>query len=190
MNLESNTEHPVDKRPAPPGLDAGGLGGSVRQGEPVRAAQWLLNSRLHPDLCIGVSQRWLAALIRSSRLLSDHEWSWDDLADLLHGVPDYPNLPRWIRNPRGWIRARFGRANAHLSPTKLAFIQQIERTSPHLQRRRAAEAAATRRDEIAALRAAIDACPYCDELGWHDADHTGHSPELRRCNHDGETGGW
>src|SRR4051794_25510718 len=87
-------------------------------------------------------------------------------ADLLHGYPEYTHLPRYIRNCRAWIRARFARSTPSLSPSNLRIIQQIERTSPALKHRRQAEAEQARRAEITARRSAIDACNLCDEQGW------------------------
>ena len=57
------------------------------------------------------------------------------------------------------------------------------------ERRAARENAALRerREEIAARRAAIDACPFCDELGWLPVPA---GVPVPKCNHDPDTGGW
>jgi hypothetical protein len=158
-----------------------------RQSEAARAAHWLLRSRLDPRICDDVSLRWLAAQIRGSHLLDRHEWTWDDLADQLHGYPEYAHLPHYIRNCRAWIRARLTRANPILSPGKLRIIHDIERHSPTLRRRRQAEAEQARRADIAQRRAVINACDLCDEQGWL---HVPADTPTVRCNHDPTTGGW
>lgn len=194
--LESRTVQPVDNRPASPGSDPeqrrpgeqrsdfaenGRTGPSegdrpkTRQSEAVRAAEWLLRSRLHPMVCDGVSVRWLAGIIRGSRLLAEWHWTWNDLADLIHGVPEHPHLPRYIHNPRGWIKARFKRSTGVLPPSKLKIIRQLD------------SGERARQADGAAKRAAIDHCPLCDEHGWLDTGPT--APDVR-CNHDPETGGW
>lgn len=219
----------VDKGPASPGSGQGGVQQGrnaadsaadgqtlppkadhpkVRQSEAVRAAEWLLQSRLHPDLCDDVSVHWLASLIRGSQLLSawdmtygdanerDAAWNfevppaWNELADQIHGVPEYTNLPRFIRNPRGWIKARFARADAQTPPSKSKILQRIEAASPALQQRRQAKIDQTRQAEITTLRAAIDGCPLCDEIGWLAADPTDPTAPVVKCTHDADTGGW
>ncbi|MFC0431098.1 hypothetical protein [Kutzneria buriramensis] len=215
-HLKSSSVQPVDKGRASPGSDmeelssvstedsisretspdlaaepgtapAEGDHPKARQSEAVRAAEWLLRSRLHPVVCDDVSVRWLAAQIRGSHLLDRWDWTWDDLADLLHGFPENTHLPRFIRSARAWIRARFQRATPALSPSKLKIIREIERTSPALRGRHQAEAEHVRQAEIAARRAAVAACGMCDELGWlHVPDGT---PTVR-CNHDPDTSGW
>lgn len=227
--MESIAVQAVDKGPASPGSDEGGSqqgrNGAdstadgqtpppkanhpkVWQSEAVRAAEWLLRSRLHPDLCVDVSAHWLAGLIRGSGLLStwdmtygdanerDAAWNfevppaWNELADQIHGVPEYTNLPRSIRNPRGWIKARFARADTHTPPSKSKILRRIEATSPALQQRRQAEIDHARHTEITTLRAAIDGCPLCDEIGWLAADPTDPNAPVVKCNHDPDTGGW
>jgi hypothetical protein len=209
--LKSRTVQDVDKGPASPGTDqeglsctetgpglaAEGLTGAVegdppkaRQSEAVRAAEWLLRSRLHPVLCEGISVRWLAAVIRGSRLLADWAWTWEDLADLIHGEPEYAQLPRWIRNPPGWIRARFRHAVGYLSPTKRKIIRNIERGSTAFEQRRQAELAEARRTLIRSTRTAIDACSLCDQLGWASADPSDPTAPSIKCTHNPETGGW
>lgn len=233
--LESSGVQVVDKGPASPGSDqedvragqngAGlAVGGQTassegdrptsRQSEAVRAAEWLIRSRLHPVLCEDVSVRWLAGLIRGSRLLSKWRWTWDDLADLIHGVPEYPHLPRHIPNPRGWIKARFKRAIPQLPPAALRqrlaepdtdrellhkhaqlvgaperVLELIIRDDETDQRRRD-RAERARLTEGAALRAARDACPMCDENGWLAADPTDPTAPVFRCSHEVESGGW
>ncbi|WP_346057000.1 hypothetical protein [Amycolatopsis dongchuanensis] len=227
--LKSRDVQVVDKRPATPGSDEEGVRSGrngadstvsgqtapsegdrprSRQSEAVRAAEWLLESRLHPDLCIGVSRRWLTSVIRGSGLLAAWNvthghaqneilggWNgvppaWNELADLIHGVPEYANLPRFIYNPRGWIKARFARADAHMPPSKSKIIRHIETTSPTLQERRQTKIETARQAEIAARRAAIAACQMCDEYGFFPADSTDPTAPVVRCNHDPETGGW
>ncbi|KAA2245880.1 hypothetical protein F0L68_41220 [Solihabitans fulvus] len=206
--LKSSSVQAVDNGPAAPGSDQGqvqvagngpdspaaGLTGpgegrcpKNRQSEAVRAAEWLLRSRLDPRLCDDVSVRWLAGVIRGSKLLSQHEWSWEDLADLLHGVPEFTNLPYFIRHCRKWIRARIRRAIPNLSPSKLKVIRDIERDSSAFQQRRQVEAGQARLAEIAARRAAINACGFCDENGMLDL---GNDAPVARCNHDPDTRGW
>jgi len=159
----------------------------ARQSEAVRAAQWLLRSRLDPDVCDGVSVRWLAAQIRGAHLLDRHDWTWEDLADLLHGAPEHLHLPRWIRNPRGWIRARITAATPTLPPRNLRIVLDIERGSDLLRQRRQAEQHEAARAEIASRRAAIGACRFCDDLGWFDL---GPDAPTARCNHNPDTSGW
>ncbi|WP_028927969.1 hypothetical protein [Pseudonocardia acaciae] len=183
--LKSSDVHPVDNRRAPRGPDQRVC--PPHQSEAVRAAHWLLHSRLDPRICDGVSLRWLAAQIRGSHLLDRHEWTWDDLADQLHGYPEYTHLPRYVRDCRAWIRARITRATPTLSPTKLRIIHHIERRSPALRRSRQAEAEHARRADIARRRAAIGACDLCDEQGWL---HVPADTPTARCNHDPSTGGW
>ncbi len=138
-----------------------------------------------------MSLRWLAAQIRASHLLDQHGWTWEDLADLIHGHPEHTHLPRYIANPRGWIRARFASAKPTLPPSKLRVVLDIERGSTLFQQRRRDAAEAARRSDIAARRAAIDACHLCDELGWllgwPDSDP---GAPVARCNHDPASGGW
>ena len=227
--LKSSAVQAVDKGPATPGSDQRGsqdtrngaeltTGGQTapaesdhpkaRQSEAVRAAEWLVRSRLHPDLCENVSVRWLAGVIRGSRLLTawnttygqasapDPAWNagvppaWNELADLIHGVPEYPNLPRHIRTPRGWIKARFARADPHLPPSKAKLIRRIEATSPALRQRHQADLDQARQAQIATLRAAIDGCPLCDEIGWLAADPTDPTAPVLKCTHDPNTSGW
>ncbi|GAB3161870.1 hypothetical protein GCM10027258_79700 [Amycolatopsis stemonae] len=206
--VKSSSVQPVDNRPASPGSDKKGAssikngpgsvaGGRTRgsegdrerapQSEAVRAAEWLLRSRLDPRVCDGVSVRWLAAQIRASHLLDRHDWSWEDLADQLHGYPEFTQLPRYIRSARGWIRARLARAEPALSPFKQRVIRDVERNSPILRQQQREAFEQARREEIAARRAAIDACELCDELGWL---HVPADTPTVRCNHDPETGGW
>lgn len=159
----------------------------TRQSEAVRAAQWLLRSRLDPRICDHVSVRWLASQIRGGHLLDRHDWSWEDLADQLHGYPEHAHLPYHVRDSRAWIRARIRQANPHLSPTKLRVVLDIERGSDLLRRRRREHLEAERQAEITARRDAINACPLCDEIGWL---HVHRSVPTARCNHDLESGGW
>lgn len=194
---KSTDVHPVENRRAPrdpdhPGsaehrLPAKTSRPRSRQSEATNAAYWLLRSRLDPRICDDVSLRWLAAQIRGSHLLDRYDWTWDDLADQLHGYPEYTHLPHYIRNCRAWIRARITRATPHLSPTKLRLIQHVERHSPALQRQRQTEREHKRKTEIAQRRAAINACNLCDEQGWL---HTPPNTPTARCNHDPATGGW
>lgn len=157
------------------------------QSEAVRAAQWLLRSRLDPRICDQVSVRWLAAQIRGTHLLDHHHWTWDDLADHLHGYPEHAHLPYHIRDCRAWIRARIRRATPTLSPTKLRIVLDIERGSDLLRRRRRAAREAERQAEITNRRAAINGCALCDEVGWIHVDS---SIPTARCNHDPDSGGW
>jgi hypothetical protein len=194
---KSSDVHPVDNRRASRGSEPTEVAKrdtptktgrpQSRQSEATRAAYWLLLSRLDPQICDGVSLRWLAAQIRGSRLLSRHEWTWEDLADQLHGYPAYTHLPRHIRDCRAWIRARISRATPTLSPTKLRIIQHVERHSPALKRRRQAEHEQARLAEITHRRAAINACALCDEQGWL---HVPPATPTVRCNHDPASGGW
>ena len=208
--LKSSPVQPVDNRRAPrdpehrgsehrkaseigPGCAAAartcqpeGQPSRTPQSEAVRAAQWLLRSRLDPRVCEDVSIRWLAAGIRGSTLLH-HQWTWQDLADQLHGYPEYTHLPRNIHNCRRWIRARLTRANPALPPSKLRIILNIERRSPLMRERHRQEREQARQAEITARRAAIAACDLCDELGWL---HLAHDVPTARCTHDPATGGW
>lgn len=169
------------------GAAAAGDPPPTKQSEAVRAAQWLLGARLDPNLCDGVSTRWLAAQIRAAHLLDRHAWTWEDLADLLHGAPEHLHLPRWIRNPRGWIRARFTNATPLLPPRKLRIVLHIERNSDLLRQRRESDQRDKQRAEIVARRAAIDSCGFCNDLGWLNL---GHEAPQARCSHDLSTGGW
>lgn len=214
-DLESNYVQPVDKRRAPRGSQnevpskiissVGDHDGPVdcipaaqtactQQSRAVEVAQWLLRKKLDVRLCTDVSVRWLAAVIRSSRLLEDHEWTPDDLLDLLHGHPEHLHLPRYIREPRAWIRARFGHANPTLSPTKLRLINYVEWSSPYMvarveqeRQRRLEQERQRQADERAAQRAAIAACGLCDEIGWLQIGLDG---PLTRCTHHAEDGGY
>lgn len=160
---------------------------SSPQSEAVRAAQWLLRSRLDPRICEQVSIRWLAAQIRGAHFLDRHGWTWNDLADQLHGYPEHTHLPYHIRDCRAWIRARIRRATPALPPTKLRIVLDIERGSDLLRRRRRDAREAERRADITSRRTAIDACPLCDEVGWIHVDP---SIPTARCNHDPDSGGW
>jgi hypothetical protein len=152
----------------------------------VRAAEWLLRSRLDPRLCEDVPVSWLATQIRAAQLLG-HHWTWQDLADQLHGYPEYTHLPRHIHNCRRWIHARLARATPALPPSKLRIIIDIERRSPLLRARHREEQERARQTEIDARWAAIHACDLCDELGWL---HVARDAPTVRCNHDPTTGGW
>lgn len=172
---------------AGPSEESAGDQSCARQSEAVRAAQWLLRSRLDPNLCDGVSVRWLAAQIRGAHLLDRHGWTWEDLADLLHGSPEHLHLPRWIRNPRGWIRARITNATPLLPPRNLRIVLHIERGSDLLRQHRDNDQQDKQRAEIAARRAAIDGCGFCNDLGWLDLGPG--APQVR-CNHNPSTSGW
>ncbi|WP_459220447.1 helix-turn-helix domain-containing protein [Pseudonocardia sichuanensis] len=175
---------PAGSGPAPRAV---GDTSSRPQSQAVQVAQWLLRSTLDIRLCEDVSVRWLAGQIRSSQLLDRYGWTRDDLLDLIHGQPEHPNLPRHIRNPRGWIRARLTSASPALPPSKLRHVLRIERSSEFFRGRAQAERAAEQRAEIAAQRAAIAACKLCDELGWL---HVARDTPTARCNHDPSAGGW
>lgn len=160
---------------------------SSPQSHAVRAAQWLLRRRLDWQVCDDVSVRWLAAQIRASHLLDRHGWTWEDLADLIHGRPEHTHLPRHIANPRGWIRARLTGAAPTLPPSKLRIILHVERHSDLFRQRREAAIDAAHRAAITATRAAINACQLCDELGWL---HVNRDTPTTRCNHDPASSGW
>jgi hypothetical protein len=66
-------------------------------------------------------------------------------------------------------------------------VTAIERSSPWFQNRHRAAAAAAQQAEITTRRAAIDACPLCNELGWLELSH---DTPTARCTHDPATGGW
>ena len=125
----------------------------------------MLHKTLDVVLCDGVSSRWLAAQIRGTHLLDRHGWTQEDLRDLLHGAPEHLHLPRHVRDPRRWIRARLAAADPHLPPTKLRKILAIERRSAFFQQRHAALEEERVATERADRRAAIDQCHRCDELG-------------------------
>ncbi|CAL9677636.1 hypothetical protein SUDANB95_07962 (plasmid) [Actinosynnema sp. ALI-1.44] len=150
-----------------------------------QAADWLLREGLDPLVCGGVSRSWLSAVIAGSGLLR-HEWTLGDLRDLIHGEPAHPHLPRFIREPKAWIRAQFAAADPVMPPRKARFINEVERSTQWFAARRASERQAKRQAEIAARRAAIDACKLCDEVGWL---HVTEGPTVR-CSHDQDTGGW
>ncbi len=128
------------------------------QSRSVNAARRLLRSLLQERLCTGVAERWLAAEIRASRLITDHDWTDQDLADHLHGEPERPRLPYEIRSPRAWIRARLRRADPDRPPSTM---------------RRTADA----------RRAAL-ACHRCDDDGYLQLPGL---PEAV-CSHEGEQG--
>lgn len=164
------------------------------QSQAVRAAQWLLRSRLDPRLCGGVSVWWLTNRIRETQLLDRHGWTWEDLADQLRGEPAYSHLPRDIPNPRGFLKARLAAASPALPPSRLRLVLHLERNGDLFRHRRETEqddaraaAAATLHAVAAARQAAIDACTLCDEHGWLDL-----GPQLpdARCTHDSSTSGW
>jgi hypothetical protein len=206
--LKSSYVRPVDKGRASRGSDKKGLPRAERSPDLLaaaqtteskgdrdrrrpsraqRAAERLLRSLLRPEVCQGVSIRWLTARLRASGLL-DVGWTEQDLADHLHGLPDFPQLPHFIRNCRGWISARLGRANPHLPPSRLEAIAVVESAAADVrQAARQAHLLRVRRQEAQDRRSAIDNCELCDELGWlHVADDV---PTVR-CSHDLETGGW
>lgn len=226
---ESNSAQPVDNRPASPGSDQGsplglaekapdsaaagltapseGKPAKARQSEAWRAAEWLIGSRLHPDLCEDVSVRWLAAVIRGSKLLTvwgekayygkaapvDPDWhavpdAWNELADLIEGMPEYAHLPHHIRNPRKWIRRRIRNADPLLPPSKLKIMRPAKAGLSQAETDRVA--AALRRAKGRSLRDAIAACPICDEHGWFHADPRDATAPDIRCNHNPATGGW
>jgi hypothetical protein len=206
--IVSSSPDAVDKRRAPRGLDQRGSrekrsdspaerrtrpseGRSVakRRSRAEWAARRLLRSTLDPRLCEDVSESWLAARLRSSGLLN-HGWTDQDLADHLHGYPQWPHLPHRISNCRAWISARLSKAEPHLPPHKLQLIDEVEKSSPWFQRRNRQEVdqrELARQAEIAQRRRAIDACGLCDELGWIEVPNG--TPTVR-CNHDSSTGGW
>jgi hypothetical protein len=95
----------------------------------VNAARRLLRSLLQERLCTGVSERWLAARIRASRLIVDHGWTDQDLADHLHGEPERPRLPYEIRNCRAWITARLARADPQRPPSTTRCIADARRAA-------------------------------------------------------------
>lgn len=158
-----------------------------RQCRAVQVAQRLLNARLDPSLCDGVSVRWLAGLIRGSHLLDRHGWTDEDLVDLLHGHPEHAHLPRYIRNPRAWIRARFAQATPTLPPSKLRIVLEVERDSAWFREQSQLERKARAAAAITERRAAIAACPLCDQLGWLQLAH---GVPTSRCTHDPATDGW
>lgn len=170
-----------------PAAARGGDRPSSPQSQAVRAAQWLLGSRLDLRVCDEVSVRWLTAQIRASHLLDQHSWTFEDLADLLHGRPEHTHLPRHVANPRGWIRARFAGATPTLPPSKLRVILRVERHSDLFRQRREARIDTAHRAAVAATRAAITACGLCDDLGWLHVDR--YTPTVR-CSHERASGGW
>jgi hypothetical protein len=175
---------PVERRTAPGEGDSR----SSRRSRAARAAEWLLRSRLDPRLCEGVSMRYLASLIRGSHLIDRHEWTPEDIADLLHGVGEYAHLPRYVHDPRAWMRARFSRAEPALPPRRLQLVERLERRSRLFgERRRRGDHEPSSRPDFGRRAVAIAGCSMCDELGWlHVADGT---PTVR-CSHDPDTGGW
>lgn len=152
--------------------------------EARQCARWLLNKTLDAVLVEGLDQDFenrLTSLIAGSGLLR-HGWTWDDLLDEIHGLPEHQHLPRWIRDPRAWITARITQAKPHLPPSTRQEILAIERTSKWF-----AEQPEKRREaERAARWAAIQACPLCDNNGLLDLP----GAPVVRCNHDPDSGGW
>ncbi|GAA2822666.1 hypothetical protein GCM10010470_67080 [Saccharopolyspora taberi] len=205
---KSNYVRGVDNRRAPRGSDKKGLS-SIENGPELpaeaktqgsatdarrkrpsraqRAAERLLRGLLRPEVSDGVSIRWLTARLRGSKLL-DYGWTEQDLADQIHGLLEYRHLPRHIHNSRAWISARLAKATPELPPSKQQAIRAVEVAAAD-ERRAARETAALRerREEIAARRAAIDACDLCDELGWLPVPD---GVPVPKCNHDPDTGGW
>lgn len=183
--------HPVGSAPESAAVDNAPR---ARQSEARRAAEWLLRARLDPRVSAGVPAGWLATQLRASRLLSTHGWSWDDVADLLHGAPDFPHLPRSIRTPRAWIRARLQRATPTLPPRRLAegswtaFLRDraavalpSSSTDVAGAGRDGAAVDAAARAQAMAIAAAIAACGLCDHHGWRS-----YGPGLPDvvCSHD------
>lgn len=169
-----------------------------RRSKTQRVAYLLLHSLLHPDLCEGVSERWLSSVIHGTRLL-DHNWSVEDFADACHGQPEYRHLAREIRSARAFIRARLSKAAADplgSQPSLLRAIDEVQNTAT--AERNAARRAAglparpTRAETWAAheqaqraaaaeqRRSAIADCAMCDEQGWYEV--TG--MPVVRCTHD------
>jgi hypothetical protein len=150
--------------------------------EARQVARWLLRSSLPPELCDGVDEDHLTALIAGSGLLR-HGWTRQDVLDELLGAPEHAHLPRWVRTPRAWVTTRIREAVPHLPPSKRRLIRDVERGSRWFteNRQRARDA------EIAVRRGAIDACSLCDHNGILDL---GGDAPLTRCTHDPDTGGW
>ncbi|MFE2755652.1 hypothetical protein ACFXGA_26995 [Actinosynnema sp. NPDC059335] len=160
-----------------------------RQVKPIpesrRVAEWLFRAALDPVLCEGLTPEFehtLAAVIAGTGLLR-HGWTWNDLRDEIHGLPERLHLPRWIRNPKAFILARLRDADPHLPPSKRKVILDAERGTKWFaeNRHRLAET------ERNARRSAIDACPLCDHNGILDL---GGDAPLVRCTHDADSGGW
>lgn len=156
--------------------------------EARQVARWLLESSLDPILCDGVTEDYLTALIAGSGLLR-HEWTWDDIRDEIHGLPEHPHLPRHIRTPRAFItdRLRSAADYPHLPPSIRRQILEIERGSRWFAENATNTRDAAREAERAARRKEIDNCPLCDQSGWLDLPS--HVPTAR-CTHDPDTQGW
>lgn len=144
-----------------------------RKSQAELAAEWLLTRRLDPRVSTDVPVWWLAARLREKRLLDRYHWTWDDLADLLHGVPDFPHLPRSIRNPRGWIRARLATATATLPPSKLddsswaTFLRERHPQPPDPGENATAETVAAAERIWAITRKTVsDNCRFCHGEGY------------------------
>ena len=185
-------------------LDAAGLSGpsegdrpSRRASRAVRTAEALLSGSLDRRVSRGVSVRWLAARIAGSGLL-DRGWSVGDFADQIHGVPDYPKLPRAVHNPRAWIHTRLLGAGP-LLPPRPRIGPRIDDAHAEARKRRAEVDGCSLCDDNGITEGAggvqrcrhdpqVSGCSLCDAAGWlsiADAE-----VDAVRCNHDHETGGW
>ena len=179
-----NTEVIEEKNP-----QVGGKKKQVRQPSEARlCAQWLLRKKLDAVLCEGLDREFenrLTSIIAGSGLLR-HGWTWKDLRDEIHGFPENKHLPRWIRDPCGWIIAAFARADPERPPSlrwRERELKKIESGSRWF----AENAARPLEAERAARRDAIDKCELCDHSGLLDL---GDDVPVTRCNHDPHSGGW
>ena len=148
-SLDSRTTARARSARRPPGRTG------TPQSRSVNAARRLLRSLLQERLCTGVAERWLAAEIRASRLITDHDWTDQDLADHLHGEPERPRLPYEIRSPRAWIHARLRRADPDRPPsTHAPHSRRPPRRAglPQVRRRRLPAVARPSRGRVLARR--------------------------------------
>lgn len=153
------------------------LGGSVDG--------WYEDVTLPDSLRRGVSRTWLADELRT---LVAAGWAPLELAwHLITKGGMYSTLPAVIQNPRGWIRASLRCADPLVRPSTKWAVADVEAHNAAVAKDLAAKIVhrETLRDQEKrelgrARRAAIDACPDCDEGGWVPLDGTG---PLVRCDH-------
>lgn len=131
---------------------------------------------------------------RRTPLLDRHDWTWEDLADLLHGTPpEHLHLPPPLdptQPPRLDPRPHHRRHPPPSHHATYASCCNIERGSDLLRQQRETEQHDAARAEIAARRAAIDTRRVLQRARLvRPRRRRTDSPQVR-CSHDPDTGGW